>query len=384
MPFFQTKVILALAWLIMLNFVALCIANPGATSRPTTAPSVDILEASYITLHLKDVAPKAAFAELARQAHTQIRTNPRALWETREWPPITIDLDHVSFWSAMKTLCEITRLSPQRVGLEREIALNASPGGHMALNYPSVEHGPFLITAQRISRNCTIDLATPAQSSRSCTVQLAVYSEPKVRIVKSYFNARVTHAVDDCGNHLIPPFFSLLDERPQLAGPCILNLSASLTPPAKPGNAISILKGYARLLVPARSESIEIVNILNARNVTRQLAGHKLLIKEVRKAGETYTFAVTVSRDPAQPPIWNDLNLATTFSVLDSAGQPLSHRNYVNITNPQADHIDFNLLFACDASATQPIGDPVKLIWELPLDIKEIAVPFEFKDLVLP
>jgi hypothetical protein len=384
MPLCRRKITLVLGWFTMLNLAASCLAGSGATSRPTTAPDVEILKATLITLHLKDVAPKAAFAELARQAHTQIRTNPRALWDTREWPPITIDLERVSFWTAMKQLCEQTRLSPQRVGMEREIALTPVPGGRLALNYPGFEHGPFLITAQRISRNCTADLVAPTQSSRTCMVQLAVYAEPKVRVVKSYFNAQITQAVDDCGNHLMPPFFSLLDEHPQQASICILNIGASLTPPAKPGKTISILKGNARLLVQVRSDSVEIADILKARNVTRQLAGHKLLVKEVRKAGETYTFVVTVSRDPGQPPIWNDINLATTFSVLDASGQPLSRRNYVNVTNPQADHLDFNLLFAREDWAGPAVGEPAKLVWELPLDIKEIAVPFEFRDLVLP
>ena len=35
-------------------------------------------------------------------------------------------------------------------------------------------------------------------------------------------------------------------------------------------------------------------------------------------------------------------------------------------------------------NGTENAGEPVKLLWEVPVETKEIAVPFEFTDLPLP
>src|SRR5882762_2959934 len=77
-----------------------------ALAAPTTAPSTRpaSLEAAKISIHLKDVHPKAVFAELAAQVGATLRPLPAGLWEGKEWPAVSIDLQDASFWKALQEI----------------------------------------------------------------------------------------------------------------------------------------------------------------------------------------------------------------------------------------------------------------------------------------
>src|SRR6266513_754649 len=96
-------------------------ALAGPTTQPSTRPAA--LEPTVINMHLKEVHPKLIFNELANQSGANFRPLPPGLWESKEWPAVSIDLENVSFWNALKAISEKTGLYFQRGNAERNLSI---------------------------------------------------------------------------------------------------------------------------------------------------------------------------------------------------------------------------------------------------------------------
>src|SRR4051812_33229643 len=108
----------------ILMLLAPALAAP--VTQPSTRPAA--LQPAVITMHLKDVHPKVIFSELANQSGANFRPLPAGLWEGKEWAPISIDLENVSFWNALKEISARTGLYFQRGNVERNLFIVAEDG----------------------------------------------------------------------------------------------------------------------------------------------------------------------------------------------------------------------------------------------------------------
>ena len=350
-------------------------------AEPVGEP-IDVKTASRVTLELKNAPPKDAFGQLARQCGMHLRPYPPNLWESREWPAIDVSLKDVTFWVAVRELCDKTGLSLQRIGLERDLYL--MQGGNRGFaGYPSVEHGPFLIVAQSLQRNHQIDLSRGVESQRRCDIRFVLYAEPRITIVKGAARAIITEAVDENGLALASINPAVPDSL-QAARSWMLPLLASIALPENTGQKLARLKGAARLQVQTRSAFIAFEDVLSGKVVARTVAGRKIILKEVKKAGaETYAVQLEIHRDPAKPTEWNDLDLYSTFRLEDAEGRSLTRRNPGGRGAGGSGILNITLTFGQESWAGGA-GAPAKLIWEMPLETGEIQVPFEFSDLPLP
>ena len=104
---------------------------------------------------------------------------------------------------------------------------------------------------------------------------------------------------------------------------------------------------------------------------------------EAEARGETYTVNMAITRDPKKPGGWGDINLSSTFRLVDANGVPLSRRNYGGGTN-LGDHTELSLMFGRDDWNGEGAGQPAKLIWEVPTATADVEAPFEFVDVPLP
>src|SRR5438067_8048395 len=86
--------------------------DPAAEARKNVERAIGqiqynrLLGPSRITLHLKDAAPREAFAELSRQCFAPLPTSPEGLWDEGQWPKVTLDVDGRPFWQAIRELSE--------------------------------------------------------------------------------------------------------------------------------------------------------------------------------------------------------------------------------------------------------------------------------------
>ena len=348
------------------------LAQPPATRQAPPAGSV-------VTLKFTDASPKDVFAELSRQSGAELRAYPRNLWESQDWPTISINLENVSFWHAIKELSEKTNVTLQRMGMDRELVLvqgQAKPWQ----NLPTAEHGPFLVVAHSAYLQHNADLTTK-DVRRSCTVRFTVYAEPKIKVLKGLFSAEIEAAVDENGAKLVPQ--QVRPEKMATNTSWAWSMNATLVPPPGVGNEIDRLRGSGRFLIQLRSEKAEIDDILNAKGATKVIENNRLLIKDVKATGDTYTLNVALERVPGAAD-WNENSLASTLRLVDANGDSLTRRNYAS-QGVAEEQLSMNLIFSRqDWNGNISAGEPVKLVWEVPTETAEVAVPFEFRDLPLP
>ena len=364
-----------LAILIGLSMGARVMGAP--TTEPTTRP---VAEAGKISIHLNNVHPKLVMGELANQAGIRFHPSPAGLWEGKEWPPVSIDLQDVSFWKAVKEISQKTGLYIQRGIAERSFFVVSEPGvGKLWTAYPTSESGPFLFNLQALDRQHRADLIS-GETSRQVNVRMIFFTEPKLHVLNVAQQATVIEAEDELGNKL-PAAPNPAAQA--MGGTWGWWLTARVALPEHAGERITKLRGVAHLTVQTRSESVEVPDITTAENVERTMAGHKLVVKNVRARGETYTVTMTITRDPKKRGGWGEINLSSTFRMVDANGLPLSRRNYGGGTN-LGDFTELTLMFGRDDWNGEGAGAPAKLIWEVPTETAEVEAPFEFTDVPLP
>jgi len=364
--------------------ITLLIAAP-AMAAPTTAPSTRpvALEAAKISIHLKNVHPRAVMAELANTAGVTFRPSPAGLWEGKEWPAVSIDLQDVSFWKAVKEISQKSGVYIQRGAVERNFFVGGEPGaGRLWTNYPVSESGPFLFNLQSLDRLHRADLVA-GETTRQVSLRLIFFTEPKLHVLRVSPAATVTEAEDELGNKLLSAPNPMGPTGQAMGGTWGWWLMARVSLPEHAGERISKLRGHAQLTVQTRSETVEVPDITTAENVERTVAGHKLVIKNVRARGETYTVNMTITRDAKKRGGWGEINLGSTFRMVDANGLPLSRRNYGGGTN-LGDFTELTLMFGRDDWNGEGAGAPAKLIWEVPTETAEVEAPFEFADVPLP
>jgi len=339
--------------------------------------------ASLITLHMKKAKPAEVFAEISRQASADLRPSPANLWESKSWPATDIDLDRQPFWQAIGDVCNKFGLAPQNNMANEMVIGERSAGPKLFGEAPSVISGPFLVGCGYINRSQSIDLNQAKNVRRNCTVQFMIYPEPKMRVLQGTHTVRIEEAVDEKGNSLAIP--GLPPDMAFNPNTWPWNMSASLMPQVNTGKEIAQLRGSGRFIIQTRAEQAEIGDIQNARAVTKVVAGRRFTLKEVRRQGNQYVAMLTLYRAGWTPNEWNYMMYPQqTFRMVDARGVPLMRLGNGN-SGGGVDQMDIDIQFQRQNwNGTENAGEPVKLLWEVPVETKEIAVPFEFRDLPLP
>ncbi|HEV8290645.1 MAG TPA: hypothetical protein VGP94_01920, partial [Tepidisphaeraceae bacterium] len=336
--------------------------------------------ASLITLHMKGASPKEVFAEISRQASAELRPSPVNLWESKSWPAVDLDFERQPFWQAIGEVCNKFGLAPQNNMAMEMVIGEKSAGPKLWGEAPSLISGPFLIVCGYINRSHSIDLNQAANVRRSCTVQFMIYPEPKMRVLQGTHSVRIEEAVDEKGHTLAIP--GLPPDMGFNTNTWPWSMSASLMPQVNTGKQIARLRGSGRFIIQTRAEQAEIGEVQNARGVTKIVAGKRFTLKEVRKQGNQYVAMVTLYRAGWSPNEWNYMMYPQqTFRMVDARGVPLMRLgNGTGGGGP--DQMDIDIQFQRQNwNGTENAGEPVKLLWEVPVEMKEIGVPFEFTDL---
>jgi len=339
--------------------------------------------ASLITLHMKAAKPGQVFAEISRQASAQLRPSPVNLWESKSFPAIDIDIDRQPFWQAIGEICNKFGVAPQNNMAMEMVIGDRNAGPKLWGEAPSVISGPFLVVCGYINRSHSIDLNQAKNVRRSCTVQFMIYPEPKMRVLQGTHSVRIEEAVDEKGNSLAIP--GLPPDMGFNTNTWPWNMSASLMPQGNTGQKIARLRGSGRFIIQTRSEQAEIGEVQNARGVTKIVAGKRFMLKEVRKQGNQYVAMITLYRAGWSPNEWNYMMYPQqTFRMVDARGVPLMRLGNGS-SGGGPDQMDIDIQFQRQNwNGTENAGEPVKLFWEVPVETKEINVPFEFTDLPLP
>jgi hypothetical protein len=345
---------------------------------------------SVITLHLKDATPEQLFAAIAKQARCEFPTYPKNLWNQNRGmfggapnnaPSITVDYDRANFWTVFKDACKRTGVYPQQYGNDRRMTLGQGQSSYW--NGPSHISGPFMIVANRIDRSNSVDLASPNNVQHAFSISLSAFAEPKVKVLGSSYNVNVDQAVDDKGNSLVATdnVMNGMSNGQQW----MWNLNARLNYPENAGKTIKVVKGSVKFVVQTKSETLDIPDVLTAKNVTKTVANCRVMLKEVKKNGEQYDVQMTIYRDGMNQQEWNGLQYpGYAVKLVDKDGKSLSAQGWGGGGGPNELNYNWNFTRNSWGGDDGKAGEPARLVWEIPTETRETTVSFEFKDLPLP
>ena len=379
---------------------------------------------SLITMHVKDMPVRDAFAELSRQAGATLQPMPTELWDLKTWPKITVDLNREPFWSALRTMGAQAGVE-LRQWSEGLRLMQSGAGGQSGGRF--VVSGPFLVTLLRCSRTQVIEYGLPGGENPTSDFQVffSATAEPKLRVLRAAYSARLDEATDDRGNSLLAhpddngannngDLTRVLEAGFATGAGGTWQFSARLGYPQNMGKRLVTLRGSVNVLLQTHVETIEIPAVLSAANTSRTAGGLRLTVTEAKKSGDRYDITATIARDVSGGGSGGDVEWERVqqslndLKLIDAQGRPLVRSNLASgLAN---ESFELNMSFtrgdllnlgggggggagrlrdgaaargAAGAAVDGPI-DPVKLVWQVPTETKEINVPFEFKDVPLP
>ena len=357
---------------------SLCIT---LTARAQPKDAADVAKPTLITLKLDNAAQKNVFDELAKQSKLEFLTLPKNLWETKPGAAISIDVTDQPFWLAMKDACGKAGISLKYATDTAEPKIILTRDNQDWVSYPTVASGPFLVSLIGLHRANTVDMRKPDEPQKTFFAKFTVFCEPRFRLLRGPLNAKVEEATDDKGNSLIPKD---APEAPMnFVTSWVYNLEGKLNYPKDAGVKIARLRASARFIVQTQSETIEYADPLTTKNVTKIVAGRKIVIKEVIRGPEEYQATVTFIRGEVPPDQWEQTVFpGNSLRLIDGEGKILVARGFG--MGGKGDESTFIFKFEKEPPKGSRIGKPLKLAWEIPTQTKELPLVFEFKDLPLP
>ncbi len=391
--------------------------QPEADKKPPlTAEEVDRLIGgpTLVTLHAKDTLPKAVFEQLGQQVGMEFANYPSVWVPERLKVPITVDIERQPFWLAVRPLAAQTNLHLARYVYRP--GLTVMPGDDPRLRGVATMQGPFLIVANYLQQTLSLPdvligrstAAPPAEATtepishvepgslvalarEEFKVVLNVFPDPKLRLIPYGAKFKLDEAVDEKDISLLPDVREFPIEVSQSA----LNITATLNHPAHIGKRLVRLRGSILVYAITKREVWEVPNILAVKALGKTVASgdssRRFTINGVKKNGEQYEVEVAITRQDFIAPesisleerqLNSYLNGETFRSarLLDAKGRHFTFYTY-RTAGPQS----YTLVFTkTNLSAEDQPAQPAKLVWEVPVEFHQIAVPFEFTNLPLP
>jgi hypothetical protein len=340
---------------------------PILPSDPPPLPIIH-LPATRISLELKSATASQAFAALASASKTSIRLPEDA--SSAPASPLSIAYKDQPFWTVLLDLSNKTGYAPATSYSNRNSLLleNNSP----LLHAPHVIRGPFLLCLTSVRHTSQAGLGVqPAYQSLAITGQL--YWEPTLTPFTCNPLAVVTEATDDLGQSLKSNVGN--DFFPSTNPGCHQSISVALQLPPRPSHRLVRLRGYFRALhTGSKDDILEISNPLTAKPRRMTANGIPIEFESLTESAGLYTARFVAFGQYKDPRISHRFTPGI-IQLLDAKGAKLQHAG--GGTGSRNDTYTFSATFAAGAT-------PARLILNVPTDLKEVRIPFDFQDIPLP
>jgi hypothetical protein len=329
---------------------------------------------SSITIHCQDAPLEGVLEDFAHQAgDLDMGVDRPEIRQYLQTHKITLNLDHANFWSALLAIQDACGLHAHPDNNGRLIFDNMPGFSFEQLGDLSKakEAGPCVVMPERTV--WSVDYRSGGNIN-SFNLQLVAMIEPKLFIVGGYQSNWVREVTDDKGHSLLLP---AANSQGFFAGPrqlwMILPVNLHVVPGM--GNKIARLKGELSFTIRVKHETIEVDNILSAKNVTRSAGGSTVTIRDVTNANGQYQLHLLASGAPGTPPWAIFQNPGSSLNLVDEKGQPFQQISMSQNNN------EYTMTFIANAP---DMGPPTKLRWDVTTETRQMTVPFELNDIELP
>lgn len=338
---------------------------------------------SHITLHLHDVLPKAAFAQLANQARASLEPITPVFWQSVGNSPISVDLDRVPFWEAMRVLSEKTGVYLQEWGTGLRLTNGPLFPGPQSIS------GSFLVIADQMERNQSVKFGPNAEHEDRLSLSLMFMAEPKIRVVRASQNVELSEALDENGNSMIPAETPEGDNAIVAIGESARwNCNAALNfPKQNAGTRLKLLRGSIRASLASRIEQLDFPKLKTPATLATS-DGLTVLVSQISPVNsgnqtEVHILATLPAGRGNNSDLADQLSRPTCVGLFDASNRPIA-RESVQVNGDEKGVnvvIRFSALNGEDGTR---VGPPDHLSVKVMTATKEVTVPFEFKDLPLP
>lgn len=318
---------------------------------------------SRITLHVKDATPGQVFASLSRQCGAPLPTWPDKLWEESNWPRLNLDYDRKPFWEVIGELgkqlqVDYLTTEPQEIRITRD-------SGHPPAG--TCTSGAFLVTAD------------PIVFRNGMNIEVSVYGEPKVVITRAV-SFKLERAEDDQGNPLLPQTSRRMWGRRFRTGS--RQLPMPFQRPRDEVARIGRLKGTLNVVVQTGTDTWELHDPASMSATTRLVDSVPVTLESffpARAGAEGYELQA------ALPTGYNSRGTQDEITELMRKRMRVLDENGRAFGPPLVDSRGTNDGAEITADFTPPqggrVGTPAKIVWEIPVETRQLVVPFDFRDL---
>ena len=253
----------------------------------------------------------------------------------------------------------------------------AGAGAAPAPPAPVVPRGGLLVGAG----------SAPAQDHTQ--VQVEALFEPKLHGM-AWSLGNVTEAADDDGRSILLPRGAEPRRRSTYIGGSRSGewegtVWLGVASRDKPGARLARLKFLTSFSVQQGVETIELPDILAAKDVERIVGPARLVVNGVTRVGNNHYELHVASFPVGDVQQWRAVRegqFRRGPRLLDAAGRELMSSGGSSSMN--ADSYTSQLRFSSGVALGGGQGEPAKLVWEVPTAVQQFTVPVEFENLPLP
>jgi hypothetical protein len=323
----------------------------SATSvrSPSSLPAEIAEPASLVTLHFADAPVQTVYESLYKQAHAKLTAEPGIWDDHRRVKTVTIDVDKVPFWTAMRRLNKQTHLAPSNFPRSSELCEDHQ----QSLRSPASIHGPFMVLIDDTFGGRAIN-------------RLTVYVEPRLQVLSHAREAKVALATDEDGETIA------VAPRDRSDFDCMDGNVFSVDVPLDRqfgDTRAAHLKGSVRVKLAAGQGSLEIDNALAANNIRRDLDNLRFMINVMTVDDGEYLVKMLVSNEGPNA----EGMMKFDVSLVDANGRALAQGGM----NGGGGGKGWGATYHFQQGTAN--GPPSKLVIKYPAKSRDVEVPFEFE-----
>lgn len=414
---------IALSLILSLAFApSICFADAPATTSTTSQPttqSFGLPEPTRITLKLDNVPVNDAIVELFKQAGLPSPVSTGAV-RTIDQAKVTLSLENEPFAVAVLELCRKIGMDPEmmfqpqrpffppvmrRVSTRPSTQASTRPASTRPAKPPanrrtpwvmgpSMTSGPFVFVARGARRTSEQSLDQPGlQTNRALSLSLSMICDPKIKLHAIDSRLLIEEAEDENGQSLALPENENQSGNqpwPRSIQPFVRNvfpINASLTYPSGASRRIALLRGILRLSVIRKSDPVEIFGATGARQGRFKAGAMEVSIRDLGDGGGAIRLMMTVPFSFTGESPWEQVRSITRPELFDIESEVPCAID-ANLQGQNNEGFQVMLIIRPATTVPRP-GPPAavkprKIVWNVPTEVEDVAVPVEFKDLLLP
>ncbi len=349
---------------------------------------------TLVTMHLKEASAQAVLDALSKQSGVPLRL--LFTDDAVPAPKYTINIENQPFWTALMEVCRQLQLAPQLAG--DRITQDLLPGNSdESLGAVIPVHPLVTLTAREMRHEHIFSLKADDKGAFQIPQDVhAIYFngwalvDPKIRVApNSTINVDITAAVDDKGQEL-----------PHNQGgasfvqsPVLWDLQLNMEGRGDASKKLASLKGVIKAFIVSKSERLEVPDLANAGPVSKIIktpqGNETYHLMDLAQDGKQYEVTFSINRPAQTAPVPDeDINvqqlrnarqdLGSFTRLLDAQGRDIPYVS--SKVNGEA----VTLTFARQAEGENAPGAAKRLVLDIPVEFRELQIPFEYKDVPLP